>query len=381
MIKCVICCGGTGGHLAPGIALAEGLNKRGHLSRLIISNKEVDSRLLWNYPELERLTVPGKPFHWHPFKFLRFFTSHFFGFFYGMRYLIRQKPDVLIGFGGFSTVGMAVAAFLLKIPIILHEANRRPGRAIKFLSILSTRIYLPRGVRVNSLLPKVVRYYGYPLREALCGVGQEKAQRDMQFDVDGPLLLVLGGSQGAVALNQWVEAQFEALAWEGINVCCITGLNKGEEKEITATSKDGKVIRGYFLPFCDNMPELLSSADLAIARAGAGSIAEFIRCRLPSILIPYPHSMDDHQVENALFHERHGCGIVLREENLDKLLDEVKTFFKQNSLLQNMRHNLELLDRNDAVGMILDDVEEIVEKRRLKRESGMHEIATGGYYG
>lgn len=364
MIHCLICCGGTGGHLSPGIALAETLQSRNYRSTLVVSHKEVDSRLLKSYPHLDYIKTLGQPFGWAPHRLLAFFVSHFGGFLFALRYVRKEKPDVLIGFGGFSTVGMALAAFLLNVPIILHEANRCPGKAIRFLSSIASRIYLPPGVRLRSILPKTVRYYGYPVRKSIRRISQQEARESLNLNIRGRLLLVFGGSQGAHSLNEWVRDNCDALAKEGINVCCVTGIRKGSEGVFEHTSEDGHIIRIYFMPFCDKMAELLSSADLAVARAGAGSIAEFMRCRLPSILVPYPFSADKHQQANADFLERQGGAVVLPESRLDHLFDEVKSTIFNEWLLATMRRNLELLDRGNSIELILQDIEEITATSR-----------------
>lgn len=364
-MKCVICCGGTGGHLAPGIALAEAMQGQGHQCKLVVSNKEVDSRLLRSYPHLSHVKTPGQPFSWHPVRACLFLVSHLRAVFFALRFLRREKPDVLFGFGGFSTLGMATAAFLLQIPVVLHEANRVPGRAVRTLSSIATRIYLPPGVRLRSILPKTVRYYGYPVRRGIRRISQQQARESLGFNIRGRLLLVLGGSQGAAVLNEWVEKNFEACADEGLNVVCVTGIRKGTEGVIERMSRDGNTVRAYFMPFCDNMADLLCACDLAVARAGAGSIAEFMRCRLPSILVPFPHATDHHQLLNARFHEMQGGGIVLEQEKLDTLYNEVRDMIFNEWLLASIRRNLELLDRGNSIELIVQDIEHIAAQRAV----------------
>ena len=102
---------------------------------------------------------------------------------------------------------------------------------------------------------------------------------------------------------------FEALAEQGISVYCVTGLGKNSAGSLqTISSKKRGSVSATFVPFSDQMGDVISAADLVISRAGAGSIAEIVRCRAPSILIPYPYAADDHQQANALMHERHGAG-------------------------------------------------------------------------
>ncbi len=360
----VICCGGTGGHLSPGISLAEGLIEKGHQCTLVISNKEVDSRLLIKYSDLRFVRAPGAPFSLRPLRFLRFAIAQTRGLAFALSFLRSTRPDALIGFGGFLTAGMTLAAFLLGIPVVLHEANRKVGRAIRMLSGFARRIYLPPGVRLKGVPPQTVRYCGFPVRREIRRINREAARSRLGVDIPGRLLVVLGGSQGASALNDWVTANFEALGRDGISVYCVTGLGKGGQGVIQCESLDGRPVKAYFSPFCDQMAELLSSADLVVSRAGAGSIAEFVRCRVPAVLVPYPFAADNHQWENALCFERQGCGIVVDAKKLDSLRSEVSDLVFNDWLLEKFRRNLERLDRQNSLDVIIRDLEKLCAENR-----------------
>ena len=142
MSKFLIACGGTGGHLAPGIALAEALHSRGHTATLFISQKKVDARLCEHYPSLATVRVPGAPFGWRPDVHLRFHWRQAQGLLFSLRFIREQKPDAIIGFGGFTNAGVVMAGRLLDVPVALHEANRVPGLAIRVLSRISRRLYV-----------------------------------------------------------------------------------------------------------------------------------------------------------------------------------------------------------------------------------------------
>ncbi|MEO0794861.1 MAG: UDP-N-acetylglucosamine--N-acetylmuramyl-(pentapeptide) pyrophosphoryl-undecaprenol N-acetylglucosamine transferase [Verrucomicrobiota bacterium] len=360
MSNIVISCGGTGGHLAPGIAVAEALQEEGHQCRLIISNKDVDSRLVKNYPQLQYERSPGAGFSWHPIKFLKFNIQQTKGLFFTVRLMREFKADAVIGFGGFLTMGAVLAATLTGVPVFLHEANRKVGRAIRFLSGLAKRIYLPPGATINGLRQRLIQPCGYPIRQEIRRVPQDEARSRLGIDVPGKLLLVLGGSQGATSLNHWVRDNFEELAKDNISVYCVTGLNKNVGGSIEYPTKDGQVAKAIFTPFADNMADVLSAVDLVVARAGAGSIAEFARCRLPSILVPYPFSADDHQLANAQFLEQQGGAVVLTEDRLDHLFCEVRDLIFNDWLIQKFRENLERMDRDDPAKLIVKDMDAII---------------------
>lgn len=360
----LIACGGTGGHLAPGIALAQGLNEAGHETRLIISRKDVDSRLVKNYARLEFLRSPGCGFSWRPVGFIKFQWQQIQAFIFAVKAIRRNQPAAIVGFGGFLSVGVALAGFLLGYPIVLHEANRRPGRAIRLLSGLAQRIYLPEGTRLKSLPPQTVRHSGYPVRKEIRRIPQDVARQNLGIKVSGKLLLVLGGSQGAIVLNDWVSENFSRLAAENISVYCLTGLNKGAQGSIEHKHSDGHVVRAYYEPFSDRMAEVISAADLVVSRAGAGSIAELIRCHTPSILVPYPYAADDHQNANARFLEQQGGAVVVEQERLDSLTDEVIDTIFNDWLLGKFRENLRRLDRINPITLMVRDLEQISQPKK-----------------
>jgi UDP-N-acetylglucosamine--N-acetylmuramyl-(pentapeptide) pyrophosphoryl-undecaprenol N-acetylglucosamine transferase len=111
-----------------------------------------------------------------------------------------------------------------------------------------------------------------------------------------------------------------------------------------------------FVPFSSSMGDVISAADLIVSRAGAGSIAEIIRCRAPSILVPYPYAADDHQKANALAHERQGAGILFSQDKLNELISEVCDLMFNDSLLDKFKSNLERLDNFDSSERIADDL-------------------------
>lgn len=360
--KFVISCGGTGGHLSPGIALAEGLMDVGHSCQLVISDKDVDARLIKKYDQLDYERFPGRGFSWNPVSFIQFNIQQTRAFLRAIKFLRSYRPDAIIGFGGFITASVVFAGFVLGFPVILHEANRKPGKAIRLLSGFAQRIYLPEGLRLKGIPPQVVRHCGFPLRKEMQHFNREEARKRLGLPERGKILLVFGGSQGAVKLNDWVAQNFEKLANENISVYCLSGHRNKSDNTIEHTTPDGNVVKAVFEPFSDNMADLLSMADLVVSRAGAGSIAEFIRCRLPAILIPYPHAADDHQRSNANFHERQGAGVTVEESKLDNLADEVIDLIYNDWLLENFRKNLERLDRYNSIEVIVRDIETIAEE-------------------
>ncbi len=160
---------------------------------------------------------------------------------------------------------------------------------------------------------------------------------------------------------------FGQLARKGVSVYCVTGLGNGSSGTLHEIGHDGVEVTATFVPFSDQMGDVLSAADLVISRAGAGSIAEVIRCRAPAILIPYPYAADDHQHANARMHEQHGAGMVLEPDRLDTLTDEVNALIFNDALLAKFKTNMERLDRFNSSERIASDLEVLCENYAMEK--------------
>lgn len=362
MSKFLIACGGTGGHLAPGIALAGALHARGHTTMLFISEKKVDARLCAHYPQLSTVRVPGAPFGWRPDVHLRFHWRQAQGLLFSLRFLREHRPDAIIGFGGFASAGVVMAGRLLGVPVALHEANRIPGLAIRVLSRFSRRLYLPPGVRLPGRLGLVVRHTGLPVRAEVARIPRDTARALLGVDPAQKLLVLFGGSQGSTALNDWLRQNLAQLAGEGVQVWCVTGLGKGEAGVRELHTRNGTVVRAWFEPFTDRVGTLLSAADLVLGRAGAGTLAELVRCETPAILIPYPHAADNHQQANAAYFEQQGGGLALAEQNLAGLRQEVLDVIFNDWLLNKFRVNLHRMSQENTIDTIVQDLEDLANR-------------------
>jgi UDP-N-acetylglucosamine--N-acetylmuramyl-(pentapeptide) pyrophosphoryl-undecaprenol N-acetylglucosamine transferase len=248
---------------------------------------------------------------------------------------------------------------LFRRPVALHEANRVPGRAIRLFGGMARRLYLPPGVHMAGVRMARVRHVGLPVRQEIASLPHEAAQIRLGFDPSYKVLVILGGSQGASSLNRWVRERLERLAGEGVQVCCVTGLGKGGDEVREFRAKSGRAVKAVFMPFCDDVATLLSAADLVVSRAGAGTIAELIRCATPAILVPFPGAADNHQWANARFFEQQGGGIVIGEQYLGDLEREVREVIFNDWLLHKFRANLQRMDRANLLDFILDDLEEL----------------------
>ncbi|MDR2341039.1 MAG: UDP-N-acetylglucosamine--N-acetylmuramyl-(pentapeptide) pyrophosphoryl-undecaprenol N-acetylglucosamine transferase [Puniceicoccales bacterium] len=357
MKRIVIACGGTGGHLTPGIALAQELEQRGYKITLFVSSKSVDSRLCKHYPTLKFIQIPGCAFGWRPFGLCKFIFKTLRAFVFSWKYLKKYRDATIVSFGGFSAAGICLAAFVRRRPIFLHEANLHIGRAIHFLAPLAKKVYIPPKLKETTIYRSRAKYIpmGYPIRRDFLPLPRAFARRLLELPKYGRCLVIFGGSQGASALVEWVREYEIKLINLKCHVICLTGLN-GIQMEIQQSAADGQVYHIRYKVFSDHMNALCSAADLVVCRAGAGSIAELIRCHTPSILVPYPSAVGDHQTLNAKAHAKDGMAILLPQNKLSELFSIVEAL--DGKTLQAMRKILAKFDRSigNPAATLADDI-------------------------
>lgn len=355
----LLSCGGTGGHLTPGIALAESLVARGDRAVLLISQKKIDARLSAKYPTLRFAPIPGTPFGLHPAVLGRFVISQFKGFLAGRRLVRDERPAAIVGFGGFTTASVILAGRLKGVPVALHEANRVPGKAVRHLARLARRVWLPPGVTLPGSSAGKVRAAGLPVRAEIARASRDDAARRLGLDPSPgkKILSVFGGSQGASALNEWAKTSAPALAVHGIQLVCVTGPGKGEAGFAENPGPNGAPVRSAWMPFCDDVAGLLSASDLVVARAGAGSLAEFARVGSPAVMVPYPQAADDHQRANAAWFAEQGAGVVLDQKEISRLTELVVGLLADEAKLASFRAALARIDAGPALEFILTDLD------------------------
>lgn len=368
----IIACGGTGGHLSPGIALAERLTEKGFRCILLVSKKKIDSRLAEKYTDLEFRQAPGCAFSLSPKGFLAFLLNLTRSLLFGFSLFLKKRPVAFISFGGFLTVGLAIASRLLFIPVVLHEANRIPGKAVRWMSRIATRVYLPPGVRLKGITPLAVRSTGFPVRREIFPHDKAVSRKQIGVPSTGKVLAIFGGSQGAKPLNDWIARDLQRFIDNGVSVFCVTGPNKNAADAGTTEyrSRNGEPVFVRFTSFCDDMASALSAADLVVSRSGAGSLAEFVACGVPAILVPYPFAADNHQEANAKFFREKGAGLMIPQTEIDTLTDIVLSLINDNALLGELRSNIEKMSREFDWSNMVSDLERYAtgEKRALKTE-------------
>ncbi len=371
MRRALIACGGTGGHLAPGIALAEELLSRGWICRLLISGKQVDSRLVQKYTQFEFQAIAGRGLSFRPVPLFRFLKDLLAGYRNCAQMIRSIRPDVVVGFGGFISASALLAGVRNGVPVAIHEANQIPGRVTRLSSRYANRVYLPEGVTLKGTKDKRIHPVGMPLRAEFTRQPKDEAKCQLGFDPDKKLLLVFGGSQGAQSLNEWANGNSSTLNDNEIQLLCLTGMTGDYSDRESSGSNLPDRAKTVFMGFSDQMATLLSAADLAISRAGAGSIAELIRCRVPTILIPYPYAADNHQYFNAKRFVGQGGGVLIRQEALDSLLETATDLMKSDARLDQIVQNLAAMDQLNPRSEIADDLERLAASGRNRQKEAL----------
>ncbi len=293
--RVAIACGGTGGHLFPGIAVGDALVARGCEVTLLVSPKEVDQTAVksaygMDVESLSMIGLAGNPLKFGC-KFIRSTNSC-------RKLFFKKPPAAVLAMGGFTSLPPVIVGKIMGAKIFLHEANAVPGRAVRMLSSFADEVF----VQFPDSLPRVlggnVRATGLPVRATMEPVPKADARTVLGLADDLPVLLIMGGSQGAEAINRAVLGSLPYLAklLPKIQFIHLTGNRNSDPIRL---AYDTLGLRAVVRPFLTEMEYALGAADLVISRAGASSLAEFSSMELPAILVPYPSAVDDHQRLNA----------------------------------------------------------------------------------
>lgn len=311
-MKVVIACGGTGGHLFPGIAVAEELKSRGHDPVLFISEKAVDAEASAKYGDLRFEVVPAiaKP-PTLSLKMIPFLLALRRNIGLCKAILQKEKADVVLGMGGFTSFSPVYAGNKLGLRTYVHDSNAVPGKSNVMTSKFCSKVLLGLEAAKSHFPKSETAVVGTPVRGELRVLpSREEAAQKWSLDPAKPTLLVFGGSQGAKGLNTFVVESARELSCQFVHV---TGQADFERvQELVGENPDYKV-----LAFCDDMPAAYAVADGAICRSGASSLTELAFLGIPSLLIPYPYAADDHQTANAKVFSEVGAALMAQESELE----------------------------------------------------------------
>ncbi len=343
----------------PGLAVAEVLRERGHEILLFVSEKAVDARALQGHPDLPAVRLPsiGLP---------RVLSPAMLSFVRRLVTSLRQctatyrkdRPDAVLGMGGFTSLAPLIAARWRGIPAFLHESNAIPGKANRLAARFCRQVLLGFGPCAPQFAGRPTLVTGTPIRRELASRVPTQAEARHRFGLDPArrTVLAMGGSQGAAGINTLMTQAAATLAAADLQVVHLTGES---EAGAVRAAYAAAGLPAAVLPFCDAMQEIYPAADLAVARSGASSLGELSWFGLPSVLVPYPYAAEDHQRLNAEIFAAAGAARILAERGAtgESLAAVLQSLLESSGTLASMSSAARSLAPRDAAEQVASVLE------------------------
>lgn len=341
--------GGTGGHILPIIAITREIRRihqKPDLQFFYIGPKDEFGEIFLSQEGIKVKTVlSGKIRRYLNLKtVLQNLIDVIFkipiGIFQAFFYIFFLAPDLIFSKGGFGSIPGVISSWLLRVPIFLHESDVTPGLANRLISKFTLEIFVSFP-KTEYFSPKKMILVGNPIRKEILEGKKEEAQQFLKLSGQKPVILILGGSQGAQRINDKILEILPQLlqSFEIIHQC-------GEKnfKEVKAEAKailpEGLIRNYHLFPFLkeEEIKQAYAASHLILSRAGSGSIFEIAALKKPSILVPLPEAAQNHQVKNAYAYAQSGTAIVLEEANFTAhfFLEKLKYLFSQPEELEKM---------------------------------------------
>ncbi len=305
-----IACGGTGGHLFPGLAVAAELVRRGCGVTLLISPKEVDQQGVKSAVGLDIVTLPAMG--WSRGRRLGFLRGFWNSYRAAKRIFHARPPQAVLAMGGFTSAPPVLAGKGCGAATFLHESNIIPGKANRWLAHVVDQAFVGFPSAAGRLFHRNAITTGTPVRPQFQPGDAGGCRIALGLDPERPVLLVTGGSQGASGVNELVLQALPTLAVRAADLQWVhlTGINDFENVRRRYAAQNHKAV---VRPFLTEMELALGAATVGVSRSGASSLAELAAMRLPAILIPYPAAADNHQWYNARAFVDAGAALLLEQ--------------------------------------------------------------------
>ncbi len=370
-IKIVLTGGGTGGHTFPLISVFDSLKKLSgekllSLDALYIGPKGFGDKEFREKGIKIRYISAGKLRRY--FSLLNFIDifKFIFGIFQSAIRLWQFMPDIVFSKGGFGSLPVILVARVYRIPVFIHESDSVPGLSNKIASKFSQRIAVSFNKAFQYFPEKKTALTGNPIRSNLFSPNPIKQTKEkLNFDINVPILLVLGGSQGAKKINDLILESLEELIRNRIQIFHQTG-----EKNFREVVAEANIILDY-IPFeyrkyyqakgfleAQEYADILNACDIVVARAGSGTIFDISFVKKPSILIPLSNSAGDHQRENAFEYRKANAAIVLEERNIlpNLFIEEILNILNTPEKKEELSKNAGLFSQPDASEKISNEI-------------------------
>lgn len=349
--KIILTTGGTGGHIYPALAVAEGLKL-----------KNIDVLFVGTSIRMEKDIVPEAGFRFigldiKPPKNIKSILKYIKGVWQGIKIVAKEKPDAIIGFGNYISVPAIIGGILLRKKVYLQEQNANLGWTNKVLYKFAEKTFLAFDKTYDDIPLKYQKRFdvtGNPLREETNYVNENEERERLKLEENEKVILITGGSLGAKDINEAVLKNWDKfLEDKKLRVYWATGESNFEDigKRIVKT-KMSDTVKPYF----NNMINIMAAADLIICRAGALTISEIIELEKPSIIIPY-NSLKVGQYDNAKILEENNSALVYTNTEADSAIEKALELVKNEEALKSMRVRIRSLKKSNAVEKIINDLD------------------------
>lgn len=365
-MKIMFAGGGTGGHLMAGVSIAEEISARFPDTDIIFlgTNRKKEAAYV------ERSGYKFKQIKMHKltsFAYLPVFAFvSIIGIILSLVNIIKIKPDIIIGLGGYGSVLPVIAAYIARVPIVLIEQNVIPGRANQLMARWVDAVLChwegtaKRFKRANSLYVT-----GIPIRRNIMINKASITNNTLGLDIHKKTLLVMGGSQGAHAINKVMLQSIPGIKSliPELQIIHLTG-KPGYKEAKAAYDKMG--IKAFVTEFLDNIGIAYGLSDLIVCRAGANSTAEISAVGIPAIFIPYPYATDDHQYWNAYEIAKSGGAVIVKQEGLgpEKIIELVSDLLMNDEKLDNMKRTNKGLGKPYVSNRVVDKIFQILKVKK-----------------
>lgn len=382
-MKVVFAGAGSGGHFYPIIAVAEALQEIVTEKRLVapklyyLAPKPFDEEALFQNRIVFVPVAAGKVRRYFSLQNAIDIFITAWGFVTAFFLLLRLYPDVVFSKGGYASVPVVAAAWILRIPIIIHESDAKPGRANLFAAPLAYRIGVAFESAANAFPAKVrgkIARVGIPVRREVARVEREGARELLGLDTMVPTVAIFGGSLGSQRINETILTALPELLTVA-NVIHQTGKDHFEGVEKTAkVALEGnpQASRYHAFPYlnAESIRRVAGAANLIISRAGSTAITEISLWRIPAILIPIPESVSHDQRTNAYAYAHTGAAVVLEEGNLSPhvLVSEVRRLLADEATYTAMSSAAATFTTADAARIIADEIASIAISHEVSEE-------------
>ncbi len=353
----IIATGGTGGHVLPACSLAELLLEKGFKVKIVIDAR--GSKYIGNYKEMNyEIISSGTIFKKNPINILFSSIKIIFAFLKSILIMIKFKPKIVFGMGGYSSFPVCIVAKIFRIPVIIYENNLHAGKANRFLLPFANKMFVSylslEGINnkyrhkvfeVGNLIRKnILNYSGYK---------EKKISNTMT-------ILVLGGSQGAKTFALKLPLVFQKCVEYGISLNVYQQCLPAQNQELK-NYYDSLKIKNEIFNFTNDLLSIFPKIDLAITRSGSSMLAELLNCSIPIVSIPLPSSAENHQLKNAKYFEKLGYSFLIEEDKIpEKLFPLIKSIHEDKELLNQMRKKQMMYSDKEVFKKIQSQIKEMI---------------------